>query len=110
MPTMPPIHRPQGREAKPEARRRYDLERQEREAWRAWYKTAAWSRIRKAQLAAEPLCAMCQADGAITAATICDHVEPHRGDLEAFFAGPFQSLCASHHSSTKQSEEKRAAL
>jgi 5-methylcytosine-specific restriction enzyme A len=26
-------------------------------------------------------------------ATICDHVEPHRGDVNKFWLGPFMSLC-----------------
>jgi 5-methylcytosine-specific restriction enzyme A len=25
-------------------------------------------------------------------ATICDHVEPHRGDVNTFWLGPFMSL------------------
>jgi hypothetical protein len=37
---------------------------------------------------------------------VCDHVEPHRGDLDKFWSGPFQSLCAEHHNSDKQRIEK----
>jgi hypothetical protein len=29
----------------------------------------------------------------VTPATICDHVEPHHGDVNKFWLGPFQSLC-----------------
>ena len=75
-------------------------------SWRAWYKTARWIRIRAAQLNAEPLCRMCIAEDKVTPATVCDHVEPHRGDRIRFWAGPFQSLCASHHSQAKQAEEQ----
>ena len=74
--------------------------------WRAWYKTARWLRIRAAQLLAEPLCRICLALGRVTPATVCDHVDPHRGDAVRFWGGPFQSLCASCHSSTKQAEEQ----
>lgn len=49
---------------------------------------------------------MCKANGRITIATVCDHITPHKGDEEAFWAGPFQSLCAMHHSSDKQRIEK----
>jgi hypothetical protein len=33
----------------------------------------------------------------VTPATICDHVEPHHGDVNS----PFQSLCKDCHDSTK---------
>jgi 5-methylcytosine-specific restriction protein A len=71
-----------------------------------WYKTARWQKLRRRQLQTEPLCCMCTAESRITAATICDHIEPHRGDPVKFWAGPFQSLCAEHHNRTKQSIEK----
>jgi 5-methylcytosine-specific restriction enzyme A len=54
-----------------------------------------------------PLCVMCEADGRITLAQICDHIKPHRGNEELFYAGPFQSLCKLHHDSTKQRMEKK---
>jgi hypothetical protein len=50
--------------------------------------------FRSAQLAAEPLCRMCLAAGQIQAANIADHVVPHRGDLDLFWNGALQSLCA----------------
>jgi hypothetical protein len=43
----------------------------------------------------------------MTPATICDHINPHRGDVISFFAGPFQSLCKQCHDTVKQSEEVR---
>lgn len=69
-----------------------------------WYKTWRWQKLRERQLDAEPLCAMCWPR--VTRATVCDHKEPHRGDEEKFWAGPFQSLCASCHNSDKQRIEK----
>lgn len=77
------------------------------EAWRRWYSTQRWRARRKAQLASEPLCRMCGARGTLTAATVADHVVPHRGDYDLFWNGELQSLCASHHSSAKQSIEVR---
>lgn len=77
----------------------------EKRPWLSWYSTAAWKHIRRWQLAQEPLCRMCAEVGDTTAATVCDHIEPHRGDAEKFWSGPFQSLCAAHHSRDKQREE-----
>lgn len=76
-------------------------------AYRAWYKTRRWQRIRTEQLRAEPLCAMCARQGRVTAATICDHVERHHGDPVKFWSGPFQSLCKPHHDQEKQQIENR---
>ncbi|TDX64009.1 hypothetical protein EDE12_106154 [Methylosinus sp. sav-2] len=84
-----------------------DYERRRRDAapWRAWYGLARWRAIRAQQLASEPICRMCLADGVVTAASVCDHVEPHRGDAYKFWNGPFQSLCEFHHNRDKQREE-----
>lgn len=78
----------------------------EAERYRKLYKTARWLKIRARQLQASPLCVMCLKAGQVTAATVCDHTVPHRGDEALFWSGPFQSLCAHHHSSAKQSEER----
>lgn len=64
-----------------------------------------WQKRRAAQLRDEPLCRICRALGRVTAATIADHITPHRGDPE-LFEGPLQSLCAPCHSSIKQAQEK----
>jgi len=45
--------------------------------------------------------------GLVTAAEICDHVEPHHGDVNKFWLGPFQSLCKRCHDSTKRFVEMR---
>lgn len=60
------------------------------------------------QLKGSPLCAYCERSGRTTAATVADHIEPHRGDA-ALFRGPLQSLCATCHSSIKQREENGSA-
>lgn len=76
-------------------------------AHKRWYKTSRWQKLRTTHLAAEPLCRMCwEQDKRATQATICDHIEPHRGNEEAFWAGPFQSLCKPHHDSDKQRMER----
>lgn len=85
---------------------RRDQRSAEAAQWRRWYNTARWRAIRLAQLRTEPLCWMCIEIGRVTAATVCDHAEPHRGDITKFWNGPFRSLCASHHNGDKQSEER----
>lgn len=70
------------------------------------YKTKRWQARRKEQLQREPLCAYCLEMGSLVPATVADHKTPHRGDPE-LFEGALQSLCAEHHSSTKQAEESR---
>lgn len=38
---------------------------------------------------------------------VCDHITPHKGDQDAFWSGPFQTLCPDHHDKQKQIEENR---
>jgi 5-methylcytosine-specific restriction protein A len=105
MPNMPPTFKPRGARTKADAARHYDANRRATTETRRLYSTARWQRLRAAQLADEPLCRFCTEAGVVTAATVCDHTEPHRGDVDRFWAGPFQSLCASCHNSTKHSLE-----
>jgi 5-methylcytosine-specific restriction endonuclease McrA len=66
-----------------------------------------WQQARERFLRTHPLCVMCDAIGRVTAASVVDHVTPHRGDKSLFWDETnWQSLCATHHSSTKQREEK----
>lgn len=85
--------------------REYDARRRQEQPWRAWYNTRRWRALRAAQLDVERLCRMCKARGKIVLATVCDHVEPHRGDEQKFWAGPFQSLCKRCHDGDKRSAE-----
>jgi 5-methylcytosine-specific restriction protein A len=71
------------------------------------YGTQRWKRRRRLHLAQHPLCATCEAQGKLTPATVADHVTPHRGDPQLFWFGPLVSLCATHHSGTKQQQETR---
>ena len=75
-----------------------------------WYSTTRWARIRNYQLLEYPLCKYCSERGIVMPATICDHVEPHRGDVNKFWLGPFQSLCKRCHDSTKRFVETRGYL
>ena len=76
--------------------------------YRRLYRTRRWREVRADQLSRHPLCAMCLEHGRITAATICNHVDKDAKQTEeGFFAGPFTSLCAQHHDSTQQRDERR---
>lgn len=74
------------------------------------YNSKQWKAIRASHLQNNPLCVMCSHDGYTTEAKIVDHINPHRGDLELFYNGPFQSLCKTHHDSIKQRQEKSGLL
>ena len=76
--------------------------------WHHLYCTTMWRKRAKHQLRSQPLCEMCLKDGRINAATIADHIEPHKGDQQKFFFGELQSLCKLHHESAKKREEARA--
>ncbi len=77
------------------------------EGWRAWYKTARWQRLRWSVLVRDLFtCAMCGRIEGNTSQLVCDHVEPHRGDEERFWAGPFQTLCKPCHDGAKQRSER----
>ena len=78
--------------------------------WAHLYNNKQWRKVRAAQLASEPLCRFCLQMGRTTAATVCDHIEPHNGDLDKFWHGPFQSLCKTCHDGTKQAQDKGAGL
>lgn len=106
MPSMPSMFRALYQQPRDEQRRNYDRRRDHDEPHRRWQKTYRWQKLRARQLAAEPLCRMCADDGVLMVATVCDHIEPHRGDEAKFWAGPFQSLCAACHSREKQRAEQ----
>ena len=77
------------------------------EKYSKWYGDARWRRRRRLHLMNEPLCRMCLQAGVVTAATVADHIEPHKGDRQKFLHGALMSLCDPHHRSTKQQIEKK---
>lgn len=69
------------------------------------YKTARWRAARAAYLAEHPYCVACESEGRRRAATVVDHVVPHRGDPVAFWNETnWQALCAPCHN-TKSARE-----
>lgn len=109
MPTMPKRFRAPGHRTAVQGKREHDAHRRQTQPWRREYGTPRWKGIRRHQLTIEPCCRKCAALGRVTIATVCDHVEPHRGDMVKFYAGPFQSLCKPCHDRVKQAEERAAA-
>lgn len=91
--------------------RRPDQRSPEAQHYRRLYNSTRWKGprgVRAEQLKLQPLCEMCLKADRITAATVCDHVDPDTKSTESgFFKGPFQSLCKPHHDAAKQSEERR---
>ena len=61
--------------------------------------------VARAQLAANPLCRMCVERGRLTPATVADHLLPHHGDVNLFWFGELQCLCASCHGRKKRSKD-----
>ena len=74
------------------------------------YGSARWKKLRLRQLQAEPLCRYCKRKDQVREATVCDHIDPHKGDEVKFWSGPFQSLCRDCHNTTKAQEEGRARV
>lgn len=59
---------------------------------------ARWQRARARFLAEHPLCVLCLREGVSEAATVVDHVQPHRGDVGLFWdVNNWQALCKRHH-------------
>lgn len=54
---------------------------------------------------------MCKQVGRVTAATVVDHIKPHRGDESLFYdAANLQSLCKPCHDRHKQRQEHTGTL
>lgn len=68
--------------------------------------TTQWDKARADFLTAYPHCAMCG-----SAASVVDHITPHRGDMRLFWdRANWQSLCAPCHNGTKQRQERHREL
>jgi 5-methylcytosine-specific restriction endonuclease McrA len=66
-----------------------------------------WQRERLAFLAQHPLCIMCEREGRVAAATVVDHIVPHKGDYTLMWAkANWQPLCKPHHDGDKQRLDK----
>jgi 5-methylcytosine-specific restriction enzyme A len=101
MPSGPPIHRrADGRPAPQDLRSRGGARQRGYDG--------RWEAARALHLAASPLCRYCELDGRLEAATLVDHLYPHRGDMRVFwFASWWISSCAVCHSGFKQGVERK---
>lgn len=72
--------------------------------WSHLYHTSRWRRLSEAHRRSEPLCRFCRNEGRVVVGKITDHVNGHPVDEteDQFWSGPFQTLCAEHHESTKK--------
>ena len=76
---------------------------------RRLHKTARWQALRWSVLLRDQFtCQICGRLEGDTSKLVCDHVEPHRGDVDKFWSGPFQALCKPCHDGVKQKEEVAA--
>lgn len=91
--------------------RSLDRRRLDDSATRKLYKTARWRELRWSVLVRDGFRCQIKECGRLehdTRKLVCDHVEPHRGNVEKFWAGPFQTLCKACHDGVKQKEEVAA--
>ena len=67
-----------------------------------------WRKVRAAYLRKHPLCVKCMADGKFVAATVVDHVIPHRGDAALMWdESNWQALCKHCHDCKTGNEDSR---
>lgn len=77
--------------------REYNRE-QRPEYSRKLYRSSRWRRLRRRFLQENPLCVECKKVGRLTAATVVDHIIPHKGDEKLFWdEDNLQALCKSCH-------------
>lgn len=78
----------------PEERERYEF-----------YKSARWRKLRKLQLASEPLCRLCNAP-----ARVVDHIEQISRGGNRYDQENLQSLCDHCHAVKRGEESRQAAI
>jgi 5-methylcytosine-specific restriction protein A len=103
MPTAPPVFR-QPYSGAADRRKRHDAKRGN-SAQRGY--NTQWKKARAAWLAEHPLCVACEKRGVVKAATVVDHIVPHRGDPIKFWdsGNNWCSLCVSCHNRKTASGE-----
>src|SRR5207248_473798 len=74
-----------------------------------FHTSAPGRRRAKQQLAHNPTCAWCEAEGRIVEACVAHHVRPFGDSWEVFMSIPLVSLCAHHHNMTAQQHERGRA-
>jgi 5-methylcytosine-specific restriction endonuclease McrA len=66
-----------------------------------------WRKAREGYLKSHPLCVECKKQRRLVAATVVDHIRPHKSDQRLFWDKEnWQALCTTCHSSFKQRLER----
>jgi len=70
-----------------------------------------WQKARDGWLKKHPLCELHKAKGQVVAASVVDHIKPHKGDMTLFWDKTnWQSLCKFCHDGYKQRLEKTGRI
>jgi len=65
-----------------------------------------WQKARLTFLSRHPLCAECEKKGLVVAATVVDHIVPHKGDQDLFWdTSNWQPLCKPDHDAKTARED-----
>lgn len=68
--------------------------------------SSAWVKAREAFLRVHPLCAEHERKQQLAAASVVDHIKPHKGDKDLFWdRSNWQSLCKPCHDAKTASED-----
>lgn len=104
MPQRPALFRPPGSKPKAEVEREADARRGS--ARDRGYDTR-WDKARRGYLLAHPVCEYCRLEGRISAATLVDHLYPHRRFEGVFWCAEWWvASCKPCHDGPKQSVER----
>lgn len=110
MTQAPHLFSPPGAQSKRDRDRPYnrahDVKRQRAKDWRKWYGLKVWKQRRAEQLTREPFCRLHAEQGRTVAATVANHIVPHRGDWSLFIGGALESLCKPCHDGAVQKAER----
>jgi 5-methylcytosine-specific restriction protein A len=69
--------------------------------------TNRWNIARTAYLRKHPLCVRCRQAGRISAASVVNHIKPHKGDMKLFWdSSNWESVCKTCHDSAIQKQER----
>lgn len=98
----PKVNRPWVPESKPfeRARTRDDFD----------YNGRPWRNLRKAYLAKNPLCCMCETEDKVTVATVVDHKIRVKDGGAGYDEDNLQSLCKPHHDSKSGRERHTGGM
>lgn len=108
MPIMPPTFRPAGNLSRASSNREAD---KRRGSARARGYSARWDKASAGYIRSHPLCRYCELVDDTTAATLTDHLYPHRGDQTLFWDRSYWiASCKPCHDGFKQRVERKGRM